>query len=173
MNIVWVPDTYSTATIPFEEMFTGAAFEHISGSFSWQLPISETRLLWSRLGNGKKENNQYFLKCSHFNTLHWLFYIWHVYIINIHIFSFNFFQTCIVAFLFCFVLFLLTLSQNLLEDILHRVTLTKTISNATQASGRARLSFHILFLTLISFVSALVNVNWDGKEKHQVSVSFY
>lgn len=26
-------------------MFTGAAFEHISGSFSWQLPISETRLI--------------------------------------------------------------------------------------------------------------------------------
>lgn len=26
MNIVWVTDTYSTATVPFEEMFTGAAF---------------------------------------------------------------------------------------------------------------------------------------------------
>lgn len=56
MKIVWVTDTYSTATVPFEEMFTGAAFEHISGSFSLQLSISETRLLWSRLGNGKKED---------------------------------------------------------------------------------------------------------------------
>lgn len=64
MNIVWVTDTYSTATVLFEEMFTGAAFYHISGSFALQLPISKTRLLWSRLGNGKKKktHNQYFPK---------------------------------------------------------------------------------------------------------------
>lgn len=46
--------------------------------------------------------------------------------------------------LFCFVT--LKMSQNLLEDILHKVTLTKVMSNATHASGLARFSFHSLFL---------------------------
>lgn len=75
MNRVWVTDTYSTATVLFEEMFTGAAFYHISGSFALQLSISKTRLLWSRLGNGKKKkkekkHNQYFPK---FHTSHTTF----------------------------------------------------------------------------------------------------
>ena len=63
---------------------------------------------------------------------------------------------------------------SLLEDILHKVTLTKITSDVTQASGWARLSFYFFFFPLIYFVSVLlINVNWDGKEKHHVSVSFY
>lgn len=47
-------------------------------------------------------------------------------------------------FLFIF-LFTLKMSQSLLEDILHKVTLTKIISDSTQASGWARLSFPFFF----------------------------
>lgn len=65
------------------------------------------------------------------------------------------------------------MSQSLIEDILHRVTLTKIISNSTEASGWARLSFPLVF-TWISFVSVLlIIVNWDRKENHHVLASFY
>lgn len=60
------------------------------------------------------------------------------------------------------------MSWSLLEDILHEVTLTKIISDATQASGWARL-VSTFFFTLIYFICVLL-INWDGKEKHQASV---
>lgn len=45
MRRVWATDPYSTATVLFEEMFTGAAFDHISGSFALQSSVSKTRSL--------------------------------------------------------------------------------------------------------------------------------
>lgn len=64
------------------------------------------------------------------------------------------------------------MSQSLIEDILHRITLTKIISDSTEASGWARLSFPLVF-TWISFVSVLlIIVNWDRKENHHILASF-
>lgn len=92
MNIVWVTDTYSTATVLFEEMFTGAAFYHISGSFALQLPISKTRLLWSSLEmEKKKKNNQYFPKFHTSRTTFALFYMARVCNKCTHRLIFNFF----------------------------------------------------------------------------------
>lgn len=109
------------------------------------------------------------------HTLHLFCYAWHVYITNIHIWQatglFLICQTCIIGyclFVFWFLwVFLVTLkmSQSLLEDILHKVTL-KIISNATQASGWARFSFHFKKIFLLFSVAAhLININWDEKEK--------
>lgn len=146
MNIVWVTDTYSTATVLFEEMFTGAAFYHISGSFALQLPISKTRLLWSSLEMEKKKKTTSTFPNFTLHALHLLCSIWHVFVTNVHIGSFLIFSkhASLSFFLFIF-LFTLKMSQSLLKDILHKVTLTKIISDSTQASGWARLSFPFFF----------------------------
>lgn len=126
MNIVWVTDTYSTATVPFEEMFTGVAFYYISGSFSLQLSIAKTGLLWSRLGNGKKDNITNTLPNVH--NSHTTFAFLHtarVYNKYAHMTGsfFSFFWAFIIHFLLLSLLLLtLKMSPSLPEDILHSHT---------------------------------------------------
>lgn len=55
---------------------------------------------------------------------------------------------------------------SLLEDILHKVTLTKITSDVTQASGWARLSFHFFFFPTDLFcicTSYQRKLRWKGK----------
>lgn len=109
------------------------------------------------------------------HTLRLFCYAWHVYITSIHIWQatglFLICQTCIIGyclFVFWFLwVFLVTLkmSQSLLEDILHRVTLTKSLAMQPKLLAEQDSVSTFKFFSFFSVAAHLINVNWDEKEK--------
>lgn len=110
------------------------------------------------------------------HTLHLFCYAWHVYITNIHIWQatglFLICQTCIIGyclFVFWFLWVFFGYFENEPEPswgYFAQSHADKIISNATQASGWARFSFHFKKMFLLFSVAAhLININWDEKEK--------
>lgn len=111
------------------------------------------------------------------HTLHLLFYIRPVYIINIHIWQAHFlvFSEHLSSTFCCYhCCCLLWKWARAFLRIFCTVTLTKITSDITRASGWARLLVSTFFPPLIYFLSVpLISINGDGKEKRHISVSFY
>lgn len=114
------------------------------------------------------------------HTLHWFCYAWHVYRTNTHIWQatglFLICQTCITGYCLCVCWFLgfFGYFENEPEPswgYFAQSHADKIISNPSFWLSKTQLPLKTTFV--FSVAAHLININWDEKEKHQVSVSLY